>query len=64
VTSLGKDISLRQIAGLKTDALMMSLSGAELGELAEGGLRPCWERGGGKQAKKPKSRPSSQTKFG
>jgi len=36
VTSPGKDISLRQIAGLKRDALMMSLSGAELGKLTEG----------------------------
>jgi len=41
VTSLGKDISLRQIAGLKRDALMMSLSGAELGTLTEGSFRPC-----------------------
>jgi len=40
VTSLGKDISLRQIAGLKRDALMISLSGAELGTLTEGGFRP------------------------
>jgi len=36
VTSPGKDISLRRIAGLKKDALMMSLSGAELGNLTEG----------------------------
>jgi len=41
VTSLGKDISLRRIAGLKRDALMMSLSGAKLGTLTEGGFRPC-----------------------
>jgi len=41
VTSLGKDISLRRIAGLKSDALMMSLSGAELGTLTEEGFRPC-----------------------
>jgi len=40
-TSLGKDISLRRIAGLERDALMMSLSGAELGTLIEGGFRPC-----------------------
>jgi len=37
VTSRGKDISLRRIAGLKKDALMMSLSSAELGNLTEGG---------------------------
>ena len=41
VTSPGKDISLRRIACLKRDALMMSLSGAELGKLTEGGFRPC-----------------------
>ena len=41
VTSLGKDISLRRIAGLKRDALIMSLSGVELGTLTEGGFRPC-----------------------
>jgi len=41
VTSPGKEISLRRIAGLKRDALMMSLSGAELGKLTEGGFRPC-----------------------
>ena len=41
VTSLRKDISLQRIAGLKRDALMMSLSGAELGTLTEGGFRPC-----------------------
>ena len=41
VTSLGKDISLRRIAGLKRDALMMSLPGAELCKLTEGGFRPC-----------------------
>ena len=41
VTSLVKDISLRRIAGLKRDALMMSLSGAKLGTLTEGGFRPC-----------------------
>jgi len=41
VTSLGKDISLQRIAGLKRDALMMSLSGAELGTLTEKGFRPC-----------------------
>jgi len=41
VTSLGKDISLRPIAGLKSDALMRILSGAELGTLTEGGFRPC-----------------------
>jgi len=40
VTSLGKDISLRRIAGLKRDALMMSLSGAELGILTKGGFWP------------------------
>jgi len=40
VTSLGKDISLRRIAGLKRDTLMMSLSVAELGTLTEGGFRP------------------------
>jgi len=36
VTFPGNDISLRQIAGLKRDALMMRLSGAELGKLTEG----------------------------
>jgi len=41
VTSPGKDISLRRIAGLKRDALMMSLSGAELGKLTERDFRPC-----------------------
>jgi len=41
MTSLGKDISLRRIVGLKRDALMMSLSGAELGKLTAGGFRPC-----------------------
>jgi len=41
MTSLGKDISLRRITGLKRDALMMSLSGAEMGTLTEGGFRPC-----------------------
>jgi len=41
VTSLGKDILLWRIAGLKRDALMMSLSGAELGTLTEGWFRPC-----------------------
>ena len=43
VTSLGKDISMQRIAGLKRDALMMSLSGAELGTLTEGegSFRPC-----------------------
>jgi len=41
MTASGKDILLRRIAGLKRDALMMSLSGAELGKLTEGGLRPC-----------------------
>jgi len=41
VTFPGKDISLRQIVGLKSDALMMSLSGAKLGKLTEGGFRPC-----------------------
>jgi len=41
VTSLGKDISLRRNAGFKRDALMMSLSGAELSKLTEGGFRPC-----------------------
>jgi len=41
VTSPGKDISLRRIAGLKRDALMMSLSGAELDTLTEGGFQPC-----------------------
>jgi len=40
VTSPGKDISLRRNAGLKRDALMMSLSGAELGKLTEWGFRP------------------------
>jgi len=33
MTSPGKDISLRRIAGLKKDALIMSLSDAELGKL-------------------------------
>ena len=41
VTSLGKDISLRRIADLKGDALMMSHSGAELDTLTEGGFQPC-----------------------
>ena len=41
VTSLRKDISLQRIAGLKRNALMMSLSGAELGTLTEGGFWPC-----------------------
>jgi len=41
MTSPGNDISLRRIAGLKRDALMMSLSGAELGKLTEGGFRQC-----------------------
>jgi hypothetical protein len=41
VTSPGKDISLRRIAGLKRDALMMSLSGTELGKRTQGGFRPC-----------------------
>jgi len=41
VTSPGKDISLRRIDGLKRDALMMSLSGAEFVKLTEGGFRPC-----------------------
>jgi len=41
VTSLSKGISLRRIAGLKRDALLMSLSGAKLGKLTEGGFRPC-----------------------
>jgi len=41
VTSPVKDISPRRIAGLKRDALMMSLSGAKLGKLTEGGFRPC-----------------------
>ena len=41
VTSQGKEISLRRIAALKREALMMSLSGAELGKLSEGGFRPC-----------------------
>ena len=41
VTSLGKDISRRRIAGLKRDTLMISLSGAELGTLTEKGFRPC-----------------------
>ena len=41
VTSLGKDNTLRRIAGLKRDSLMMSLSCAELGTLTEGGFRPC-----------------------
>ena len=40
MTSPGKDISLRRIAGSKRDVLMMSLSGAELGKLTEGGFRP------------------------
>jgi len=40
VTSPGKEISLRRIKGLKREALMISLSGAELGKLAEGGFRP------------------------
>ena len=40
-TSQGKDISLWRIAGLKRDALMMSLSCAELGKLTEGGFWPC-----------------------
>jgi len=39
--SPGKDISLRRIAGFERDAFMMSLSGAELGKLIEGGFRPC-----------------------
>jgi len=39
VTSPGKDISLRRIAGLKIHALM--ISGAELSELTHGGFRPC-----------------------
>jgi len=41
VSSPGKDISLWRIADLKRDALMMILSGAELGKLTEGGFRPC-----------------------
>jgi len=41
VTSPGKDISLRRIAGLKRNALMMSLSGTELGKRTQGGFRPC-----------------------
>jgi len=41
VTSLGKDISRRRIAGLKRDTLMISLSGAELGTLILGGFQPC-----------------------
>jgi len=41
VTSLVKDISLQQIAGLKRDALMMSLSGTEFGTLTEGSFQPC-----------------------
>jgi len=41
VTSPGKEILLWRIAGLKRDALMMSVSGAELGKLTEGGFRPC-----------------------
>jgi len=41
VTSLCTDIFLRRIAGLKRDALMMSLSGAELSTLTEGRFRPC-----------------------
>jgi len=41
VTSPGKEISLRRIAALKREALMMSLSGAELGKLSEVGFRPC-----------------------
>jgi len=40
VTSSGKEISLRRIAGLKRDGLMMSLFGAELDKLTEGGFRP------------------------
>jgi len=38
VTSPGNDISLRRIAGLKRNALMMSLSGAELNKLTDGGV--------------------------
>ena len=41
VTSLGKEISLWQITGLKIEALMISLYGAELVKLAEKGIRPC-----------------------
>jgi len=41
VTSPGKDISLRRIAGLKRDAHMMSLSGAELSKLTERDFRRC-----------------------
>jgi len=40
-TSPGTEISLRRIGSLKRDALMMSLSGAELGKLTEGGYQPC-----------------------
>ena len=37
----GQRYLLRRIPGLKREALMMSLSGAELGKLTEGGFRPC-----------------------
>jgi len=41
VTFPGKDISLRRIAGLKREPLMMILSGAEFGKWTEGGFWPC-----------------------
>jgi len=41
VTSPGKAISLRRIAGLKRDALMMSLSSVKFGKLTEGRFWPC-----------------------
>jgi len=40
MTSPGKEISLRRIAGLKRDTLMMSLSGTEFGKLTEESFRP------------------------